>query len=118
MQFLKRKQRIKKFSVKFLIQKIGRRPLILMERQKFQVKNSLRSWSSLHRQFGSTSHMLRGQIIDCIDGLKLKNTEGYDFKVGMNSLTNRLTHIIDVIPLTWLNMSIDPYKVHCKKMFL
>ena len=40
------------------------------------------------------------------------------FKIGMNSLTNRLTHINDMVPLSWLNMSIDTYKVHCKKLFL
>ena len=40
------------------------------------------------------------------------------FKIGMNSLTNRLTHINDIVPLSWLNMSIDTYKVHCKKLFL
>ena len=40
------------------------------------------------------------------------------FKVGINSLTNRLAHINDHIPLTWLNMSLDTFKVHCKKLFL
>ena len=40
------------------------------------------------------------------------------YKVGMNSLTNRLTHINEIIPLTWLNMSIDTFKVHCKRLIL
>ena len=40
------------------------------------------------------------------------------FKVGINFLTNRLAHINDHITLTWLNMSLDTFKVHCKKLFL
>ena len=40
------------------------------------------------------------------------------YKVGMNSLSNRLAHINDKIPLLWLNMSMDTFKVHCKKMYL
>ena len=47
-----------------------------------------------------------------------KTSKNNVFKVGMNSLTNRLTHINDTIPLTWLNMSVDTYKVHCKKLLL
>ena len=36
-------------------------------------------------------------------------------KVGINSLANRLFVINNGIPLNWLNMSIDTFKVHCKK---
>ena len=47
-----------------------------------------------------------------------KTSKNNVFKVGMNSLTSRITHINDTIPLTWLNMLIDTYKVHCKKLLL
>ena len=47
-----------------------------------------------------------------------KTSKNNVFKVGMNPLTNRLTHINDTIPLTWFNMSVDTYKVHCKKLLL
>ena len=39
-------------------------------------------------------------------------------KVGNNSLSNRLYHINDQIPLTWLNASFSTFKVNCKKMYL
>ena len=39
-------------------------------------------------------------------------------KVGLNSLANRLYYINDLIPLSWLNLIIDSFKVHCKKLFL
>ena len=40
------------------------------------------------------------------------------YKVGINSLSNRLNHINDDIPLAWLNMSIETFKVHCKRLYL
>ena len=40
------------------------------------------------------------------------------YKVGNNSLANRLYHINDQIPLTWLNASKHTFKVTCKRMFL
>ena len=42
----------------------------------------------------------------------------YAYKVGKNSLANRLTILSNKIPLNWLNMSMDTYKVHCKRIFL
>ena len=40
------------------------------------------------------------------------------YKVGMNSLSNRLHCINDQIPLIWLNNSFSTYKTKCKKLFL
>ena len=39
-------------------------------------------------------------------------------RVGLNSLANRLHTINGVIPLDWLNLSIETFKVRCKKLFL
>ena len=39
-------------------------------------------------------------------------------KVGINCLANRLTIINNKIPLDWLNLSLETYKVKCKKLFL
>ena len=39
-------------------------------------------------------------------------------KVGINCLANRLTVINNKIPLNWLNLSLDTYKIKCKKLFL
>ena len=62
-------------------------------------------------------HLNQNQILTSRQTM-FKTLKSNAFKVGMNSLTNRLTHINDFIPLTWLNMSIDTFKVHCKKLFL
>ena len=40
------------------------------------------------------------------------------FKVGINSLANRLHSINNSIPLNWLNLSIDTYKIPCKANFI
>ena len=47
-----------------------------------------------------------------------KTSKSNIFKVGINSLSNRLAHLYDEIPLSWLNMSIDTFKIHCKKLYL
>ena len=40
------------------------------------------------------------------------------YKVGLNSLSNRLYFLNDKIPLEWLNNSFSTFKIKCKKMFL
>ena len=47
-----------------------------------------------------------------------KTLKSNTYKVGNNSLSNRLYHINDQIPLTWLNASSNTFKVKCKKMYL
>ena len=39
-------------------------------------------------------------------------------KVGLNAFANRAFVLNGRIPLFWFNMSINTYKVHCKKEFL
>ena len=39
-------------------------------------------------------------------------------RVGLNALANRLYILNNRIPLTWLNLSLDTFKIHCKKEFL
>ena len=39
-------------------------------------------------------------------------------KVGLNILSNRFAILNGLIPLRWLNLNIDTYKIHCKKLFL
>ena len=45
-------------------------------------------------------------------------SKSISLKVVINSLANRLFVINNGIPLNWLNMSTDTFKVHCKKAFL
>ena len=40
------------------------------------------------------------------------------FKVGVNLLANRLFLINNKIPLSWLNMSMNTFKIICKRLFL
>ena len=39
-------------------------------------------------------------------------------RVGLNSLANRLHILNGIIPLEWLNLSIETFKVRCKKLLL
>jgi hypothetical protein len=41
-----------------------------------------------------------------------------NFKIGSNILSNRLTTLNHKIPLQWLKLSIDAFKVKCKTLFL
>ena len=49
---------------------------------------------------------------------KFKCFKDNNTKVGLNTLSNCLYVLNDLIPLDWLNMSKDTYKVHCKRLFL
>ena len=39
-------------------------------------------------------------------------------KVGQNILSNRLSSINGLIPLTWLNSSLNTFKFHCKRLLV
>jgi hypothetical protein len=39
-------------------------------------------------------------------------------RIGLNCIANRLHTLNDKIPLTWLNKSLNTYKIECKKLFL
>ena len=62
-------------------------------------------------------HLNQNQILTSRQ-TNFKTIKSNSFKVGINSLSNRLSHINNQIPLSWLNMSMDTFKVHCKKLFL
>ena len=44
--------------------------------------------------------------------------KGNNTKVGLNALANRLHIINNKIPLSWLNLSVDTFKVKCKSLLL
>ena len=39
-------------------------------------------------------------------------------KVGLNAFTNRMFILNSRIPFTWFNMSLDTFKIHCKREFI
>ena len=39
-------------------------------------------------------------------------------KVGINILANRLSSINGLIPLSWLNRTLNTFKLHCKRLLL
>ena len=39
-------------------------------------------------------------------------------KVGMNILSNRLYVLNGLIPLSWLNVTLNTFKVNCKRLLL
>ena len=47
-----------------------------------------------------------------------KTLKTHNTRVGLNSLANIFYLMNDLIPLKWLNVSNDSYKVQCKKVFL
>ena len=49
---------------------------------------------------------------------KFKTTRSNKLRVGLNALSNRFHCLNDLIPLSWLNMSMNTFKVNCKKLLL
>ena len=47
-----------------------------------------------------------------------KISKSNTYKVGVNALVNRLFHINNQIPLNWLNLMIETYKVYCKEKYI
>ena len=50
--------------------------------------------------------------------VKFKAVKANRKRVGLNALANRLSILNDRIPLDWLNLSYESYKVKCKNEFL
>ena len=48
---------------------------------------------------------------------KFKTNKNNRTKVGLNSLANRLHTINDQIPLDWLRLSMETFKIKCKSLF-
>ena len=82
---------------------------------------------SLEPLFGD--HLL---IVFGVDGVKVrprvskrrdwrlysKESPIRELRVGLNALSNRFHCLNDLIPLSWLNMSMNTFKVNCKKLLL
>ena len=49
---------------------------------------------------------------------KFSTIKSNRFRIGLNSLANRLHHINGIIPLEWSNLSYDSFKVKCKNLLL
>ena len=47
-----------------------------------------------------------------------RSLQQHKHRVGLNALANRFFILNDTIPLEWFNMSLDTFKVNCKKRFL
>ena len=50
--------------------------------------------------------------------VKFKAVKANRKRVGLNALANRLSILNDRIPLDWLNLSYESYKIKCKNEFL
>ena len=57
------------------------------------------------------------QILTSRQG-KFKTMKINKRRVGLNALANRLSILNDRIPLDWLNLGYDSYKLKCKNEFL
>ena len=49
---------------------------------------------------------------------KFKCVKNNSLRIGLNCLANRFHHLNDMIPLAWLDVSFNSYKIKCKSLFL
>ena len=73
----------------------------------FNQQEPIQEWVTLNFQQTLTSRQAHFKII-----------QAKNYKIGNNLLCNRLHILNNKIPLNWLNLSIDSYKVNCKILFL
>ena len=65
-------------------------------------------------------------LFHSIDVIKYKEHDYYTIitvkanrkKVGLNAFANRTFILNNKIPLKWFNMTLETFKIHCKKEFL
>ena len=70
-------------------------------------KITKRDWLNLNFQMLNTSRQIHFEIRNCSV-----------YKVGNNILSNRLTCLNRKIPLDFLNLPFETYKIKCKNLFL
>ena len=66
-----------------------------------------RDWLSLNFQQNFNARFKKVQLF-----------QNCKFKIGKNLLINRLSILTNEIELSWLNLSFNSYKIHCKAKFL
>ena len=73
----------------------------------YNTLNSTSDWVKLNFQQTLTSRQVN---------FKISQTNKY--KIGLNLICNRLTVLNNKIPLKWLSLSIESFKLKCKERFL
>ena len=76
----------------------------------------------LHKIYNTQDHNFEWQVFNFQQCLTTRQTnfstlQGHQNKVGINALANRLFVINGKIPLIWLSLSIDSFKLKCKEFF-
>ena len=77
----------------------------------------------LHKLYNTMNHDLEWQSLNFLQVLTSRQSnfitlKGNRLRVGLNALANRLYVLNGKIPLSWLNLSIDSFKVKCKNAIL
>ena len=62
--------------------------------------------------------LLNQNIIFTSRQTKFKTTKRNRLRLGMNTMSNRLWILNDKIPLDWLNLSLETFKIKMKSMFI
>ena len=62
--------------------------------------------------------LLNQNIIFTSRQTKFKTTKQNRLRLGMNTMSNRLWILNDKIPLDWLNLSLETFKIKMKSMFI
>ena len=70
------------------------------------------------RRFLVQGGVVAGKLLQDIVTVNIIIVKSNRTRVGLNSLANRLYTINGIVPLEWLNLSIDSYKIRCKKLLL
>ena len=81
--------------------------LALLLHRTFNEKIPLNDWLSLNFYQSNSSRQTTFNI-----------RRNNNLRVGMNVLNNRFNELNNIIPLTWLNMNINKFKIMCKNLFL
>ena len=81
--------------------------LALLLHRTFNEKIPLNDWLSLNFYQSNSSRQTTFNI-----------RRNNNLRVGMNILNNRFNELNNIIPLTWLNMNINKFKIMCKNLFL
>ena len=77
----------------------------------------------LHKMYNGLEFNFEWQMLNLLQILtsrqtKFKILKGNTLKVGINALANRLYILNDLVPLSWLNLSIESFKLKCKASLL
>ena len=107
----------------FYISKWNLSNILHLQFDKFLLRDSIKAAIQLYKLYNATDSSLDWVTLNLNQILTTRQTKfliskSNNNKVGLNILPNRLSILNGIIPLSWLNYTIETYKIHIKKLFL